>query len=32
MVKKIAKVFDVNADVIDRVLPAGGMQIIESVG
>jgi len=32
MVKKIAKIFDVNSDVIDRVLPAGGMQIIESVG
>jgi len=32
MVKKIAKIFDVNSDVIDRVLPAGGMQIIGSVG
>ena len=32
MVKKIAKIFDVNSDVIDRVLPAGGIQIIESVG
>ncbi len=32
MTKKIAKVFDVRTDIIDQVLPPGGMQIIESVG
>ena len=31
-VKKIAKVFDVNSDVIDRIIPAGGATIIKSVG
>ena len=32
MVKKIANVFDVRTDVLDQVLPAGGMQIIDSIG
>lgn len=32
MVKKMAKVFDVNPDVIDRVLPSGGIQIIKAFG
>jgi predicted ribosome quality control (RQC) complex YloA/Tae2 family protein len=32
MVKKIAKVFDVGTDNVDRVLPAGGMQIVGSFG
>ena len=32
IVKKIAKAFDVNTDVIDRVLPAGGATIIKTVG
>ena len=31
-VKKIAKVFDVNSDVIDRIIPAGGATIIKTVG
>jgi len=32
IVKKIAKVFDVNTDVIERVLPSGGATIIKTVG
>jgi len=32
MTRKIAKIFDVRTDAVDQVLPAGGMQIIESVG
>ncbi|MCK5635970.1 MAG: NFACT family protein [Thermoplasmatales archaeon] len=30
--KKIAKAFDVNVDSVDRVLPAGGVTVIESEG
>jgi predicted ribosome quality control (RQC) complex YloA/Tae2 family protein len=30
--KKIAKAFDVNVDSVERVLPAGGISVVESVG
>ena len=30
--RKVAKVFDVGVDVVDRVLPPGGMTIVSSVG
>lgn len=32
MAKKLSKVFDVNVDDVDRVLPSGGSQVIDSVG
>jgi hypothetical protein len=30
--KKLAKAFHVNVDKIDRILPSGGVTVIESIG